>query len=148
MTRDQFKVHVAQSIEDSIINLEGKIGVQLPRRLAFCWMHDKLQVYRDKEIVEAITARVFVDAENIYPCVDLGPTKVLEDGSLLLTANRAGYAPRPFQMNWSGREGPFVLIYGGDFVKTSFHDGTMIMETVVPESLRNGTNTSWRTKPA
>jgi hypothetical protein len=140
MTRDQFKIHVAQSIEDSIVNLETKLGVKLPRELAFCWMHDKAHIYGGDEVIEAITAQVFVDPEHIYPCVDLGPTKVLDDGTLLVTAIRAGYPPAPFQKNWSGREGPFVLIYGGDFVKTSYRDGKATTDTVVPTCLQNRKN--------
>jgi hypothetical protein len=137
MTRDQFKIHVAQSIEDSIVNLEKKLGVQLPRELAFCWMHEKSPIYRGDEVIEAITAQVFVDSERIYPCVDLGPTKILDDGTLLLTAIRAGYPPAPFQKNWSSREGPFVLIYGGDFVRTSYKDGEVTMDTVIPTCLQD-----------
>lgn len=57
--------------------------------------------------------RVFVDEDHIYPCVDIGVGDLLEDGSLLIVASVAGYAPRSFGENWTGRKGPFIHIIGG-----------------------------------
>jgi hypothetical protein len=54
---------------------------------------------------------VFVDEQRIYPCVDLGVADLLDDGSLLIVGSVAGYAPRPFGHNWTGR-GPFVPVVG------------------------------------
>jgi hypothetical protein len=63
-----------------------------------------------------IIERVFIDEEHIYPCVDIGVGDILEDGSLLIVGNVAGYAPRSFGKNWTGREGPFVHIVGQPFL--------------------------------
>jgi hypothetical protein len=57
-----------------------------------------------------------VDEDHIYPCVDIGVGDLLEDGTPLIVANIAGYGPRPFQANWTGRDGPFVYILGQPFL--------------------------------
>jgi hypothetical protein len=117
MTRDEFKAHVASSIEASISRLEEILGVPLPRDIAFQWIFgDQQRVYGAAEAIEAITSQVYVDREHIWPCVDLGPHRILSDGKLLIIGSRSGHPPRPFQKNWTGREGPFVLMYGGDFI--------------------------------
>ena len=63
-------------------------------------------------IVEYITDQVFVDGEHLYPCVDIGVGDILDDRTVLISAHIAGYRPRPFQKNWTGRDGPFVYIIG------------------------------------
>jgi hypothetical protein len=57
-----------------------------------------------------------VDEEHIYPCVDIGVGDILADGSLLIVGSVAGYAPRPFGPNWTGRMGPFVHVVGQPFL--------------------------------
>ena len=59
---------------------------------------------------------MFVDEQRIYPCVDIGVGDLLEDGSPLIVASVAGYAPRAFGENWTGRRGPFIHIIGGPFL--------------------------------
>lgn len=137
MTRDEFKAHTIASLEDSIIRLEGIIGVALPRDLAFQWLTEPDSCYFDDEVIEGIVARVYVDEDHIWPCVDIGPSKILPDGRLLIVATRAGHPPRPFGMNWTGRMGPYVLVYGGDFVNLTFDaQGKPDMKTVIPTNLR------------
>jgi hypothetical protein len=60
--------------------------------------------------------RVFVDAEHIYPCVDIGVGDLQNDSSLLIIGSVAGYAPRAFGENWTGRKGPFIHIIGAPFL--------------------------------
>jgi hypothetical protein len=69
-----------------------------------------------ENIVEEIVARVFVDDEHIYPCVDIGVGDLLQDGTPLIAANVAGYPPGPFGKNWTGTDGPFIHIIGGSFL--------------------------------
>jgi len=57
-----------------------------------------------------------MNEEHIYPCVDIGVGDVREDGTLLIVGNVAGYAPRRFGKNWTGRDGPFVPIVGAPFL--------------------------------
>jgi hypothetical protein len=59
---------------------------------------------------------VYIDESHIYPCVDIGVGDLLEDGTPLIVASIAGYSPRPFQKNWTGRDGPFVRIVGAPFL--------------------------------
>ncbi len=133
MTRDEFKAHAITSVEDSITLLEGIIGVPLPRDLAFQWLTEPDRCYFDDEVIEGIVARVYVDEDHIWPCVDVGPSKIMPDGRLLIVATRAGHPPRPFGLNWTGRMGPFVLVYGGEFVNLTFdRQGKPDMKTVIP----------------
>ena len=137
MTRNEFKAHTLASVEDSITRLEGIIGVALPRNLAFQWLTEPDCCYFGDEVIEAIVARVYVDKDHIWPCVDIGPSKILPDGRLLIVATRAGHPPQPFGLNWTGRMGPFVLVYGGDFVKLTYdQQGKPDMKTVIPASLQ------------
>jgi hypothetical protein len=106
MKKEEFRAFIEKSIEDVIRHAEYMTGMKLPRTIAFQWLGRDSPIVR-KDIVEEILGRVFVTEEEIYPCVDLGPSEVL-DGTLLLQANIAGYSPRPFQKNWTGSDGPFV----------------------------------------
>ena len=111
MTRDEFKQFVADTLEAVIQLAEKETGKALPRKIAFKWFSQTSAPLREG-IVEHITDRVFIDGEHIYPCVDIGVGDILEDGAVLIHANIAGYGPRPFQKNWTGRDGPFVYIIG------------------------------------
>ncbi len=118
MDRETFTAFVQKTLEEVVELAEEKAQRTLPRRLAFQWLgKDKPRV--TKEIAEYIVERVFVDAEHIYPCVDIGVGDLLEDETVLIVGSVAGYAPRPFGKNWSDREGPFVQIVGAPFLARS-----------------------------
>jgi hypothetical protein len=111
MEREPFVVFVSQVIQDVILLAEEQTGQRLPRRVAFQWLgknHPRIT----QAIPEYIVQRVYIDSEHIYPCVDIGVGDLLEDGSLLIVANVAGYAPCTFRRNWTGRSGPFVYVVG------------------------------------
>jgi hypothetical protein len=111
MTRDGFKRFVAETLEAVIQLAERETGKSLPRKIAFRWFTQKSEPIREN-IVEHITERVFIDEEHIYPCVDIGVGDILDDGTVLIMANVAGYSPRPFGKNWHGEDGPFIHIIG------------------------------------
>jgi hypothetical protein len=115
VSREDFAAFVARTLEDVIRLAEEKGGKKLPRKPAFQWLGASHPVVRDN-IVEHILERVFVDEDHIFPCVDIGVGDVLEDGTPLIVANVAGYPPRAFGKNWTGRDGPFVRIVGGPFL--------------------------------
>jgi hypothetical protein len=109
MTREEFGKFVEKTVDEVIRIAEEKCGKALPRKYSFRWLGRSHPVV-EQNVVEHIVERVFVDEEHIYPCVDLGVADLLEDGSLLIVGNVAGYAPQPFGHNWTGREGPFVHV--------------------------------------
>lgn len=111
MTQDEFSQFVQEALDEVILIAENKCGKSLPRKCSFRWLGQSYPVVKEN-IVEHIVQRVFVDEEHIYPCVDLGVADLLEDGSLLIVGSVAGYSPRPFGHNWTGREGPFVPVVG------------------------------------
>ncbi|HXX20593.1 MAG TPA: hypothetical protein VEJ46_14415 [Candidatus Acidoferrum sp.] len=114
MNRQEFSSFVENALEETVQCAENLTGKSLPRKIAFCWLQD-WQAHAEpirSEIAEAITNRVYEDEQHIWPCVDLGVADLLPDGTLVIIANVAGYKPRPFQRNWTGREGPFVYIVG------------------------------------
>ena len=114
MTRTEFRSFVDRALNDAILLAEGYTGKLLPRRFAFRWLgHEELT---REGISDVIVSRVYIDEDHIYPCVDLGVGDLLEDGTPVIVANVAGYSPRPFQKNWTGREGPFVRIIGQPFL--------------------------------
>ena len=115
MNRQDFAAFVARTLDDVIQLAQEKCGKELSRKFAFLWLGSSHQVVREN-IVEHLVERVFVDEEHIYPCVDIGVGDVLEDGTLLIVGSVAGYAPRPFGKNWTGRDGPFVRIVGAPFL--------------------------------
>jgi len=114
MNREAFAAFVARTVDDVIQLAEEKCGKALSRKISFQWLGSHPVV--SENIVEHIVKRVFVNEEHIYPCVDIGVGDVLEDGTLLMVGNVAGYAPRRFGQNWTGRDGPFVRIVGGPFL--------------------------------
>lgn len=105
--KEEFRAFVEKAIEDVIRYAEFMTGMTLPRMIAFQWLGANKPIIREG-IVDEIVERVFVTENEIYPCVDLGPSEILNHGILLLKATVAGYTPRPFQKNWTGRDGPFV----------------------------------------
>src|SRR5580704_9565604 len=112
MTRDAFMLHIRERVEVSIQKCEQHVGHSLPRKLAFQWISPKgLRVA--EPIEEEICREVFLGPESIYPCVDIGPWQQ-EGDTLIIRAIRAGYAPAPFEKNWHGEDGPFILVRGGD----------------------------------
>lgn len=112
MKRENFKRFVEQTLENVIRYAEEETGKSLPRKIAFGWFHAKQSELVRNDIAEHITQRVYLDENNINPCVDIGVADILDDGTTLIWANIAGYSARPFQKNWTGREGPFVYIIG------------------------------------
>lgn len=115
MEREVFSLFVAKTLEEVIVLAEQKANQQISRKFAFQWL-GKGQPRVTENIVDYIVQRVFIDSEHIYPCVDIGVGDLLDDGSLLIVANVAGYAPCTFRTNWTGREGPFVHIVGQAFL--------------------------------
>jgi hypothetical protein len=115
MNREDFASVVAKTLEDVIQLAEKNCGKRLPRKIAFQWLGSSHPIV-SQDIVECIVGRVFVDEQHIFPCVDIGVGDVLADGTLLIVASVAGYRPRPFGKNWTGRDGPFVHIVGGPFL--------------------------------
>jgi hypothetical protein len=109
-TKAEFTALVERTLQEVIQFAEDYTGTILPRKMKFRWLDQDAVV--DEGIVEAIVNRVYVDPENIYPCVDIGVGDLAHDGSPIIVANVAGYSPKPFQKNWTGREGPFVFIIG------------------------------------
>jgi hypothetical protein len=95
---------------------EKRVGQQLPRRYCFNWIGAKTEPVPQEQVVEFITQYVYVDPEHIYPCFDIGVADMLDDGRLLLYGYRAGYSPRPWGKNWTGRDGPFVRVIGQKFL--------------------------------
>ena len=119
MTQEEFTEFVQSTLEGVLRQAEEHTGKKLPRRIAFCWLANWLrkrsEVIREG-IVEEIVRKTYVDEDHIYPCVDIGVGDLLEDGTPLIVASIAGYSPRPFQANWTGRDGPFVYILGQPFL--------------------------------
>jgi hypothetical protein len=114
MKRDDFAAFVESTIEAVIHLAEEKSGLQLQRSIAFRWLGRSHPIVTEN-IIDYIVKRVFVDEEHIYPCVDIGVGDVLEEGTLLIIGSIAGYAPRQFGKNWTGRDGPFIHIIGAPF---------------------------------
>jgi hypothetical protein len=115
MNRENFAAFVLKTLDEVVELAEQKANRKLSRRLAFQWLgKDKPRI--NEGIIEHIVERVFVDDEHIYPCVDIGVGDLLEDGTILIVGNVAGYPPRPFCKNWTDREGPFVHIVGAPFL--------------------------------
>ena len=110
MEREPFLAFVSKVINDVILLAEEQTGRTLPRRVSFQWLGKNPKITQD--IPEYILERVYVDAEHIRPCVDIGVGDLLDDGSILIVANVAGYAPCAFGRNWTGRSGPFVYVVG------------------------------------
>jgi len=115
MNREDFAALVARTLDDDIQLAEEKCGKELPRKIAFRWLGRSHPVVSEN-IVEHIVERVSVDEEHIFPSVDIGVGDILEDGTPLIVGSVAGYAPRPFGQNWTGRDGPFVRIVGRPFL--------------------------------
>ena len=113
-TKAEFTAFVERTLEEVIQLAEQHTQTVLPRRMKFRWLgHDALM---EEGIVDAIVNKVYLDPENIYPCVDIGVGDLSDDGSPIIIANIAGYSPKPFQKNWTGREGPFVFIIGQPYL--------------------------------
>jgi hypothetical protein len=116
MKESDFRKHIIEAIEDVIKFAEEKCGHPLSRKYTFQKLSklgtDELPMPQEK-VVDYLVSQTWVNESEIYPCYDLGVAGILPDGTLLLTGNRAGYTPRPWQKNWTGRDGPFVPVVIG-----------------------------------
>jgi len=117
VNREQFKTFVEETIENVIQFSEQYTGQQLPRPRKYCfrWLFNPDLVCDN--VSEVITRTVYEDEAHIHPCVDIGVGNLLDDGTLIIEASIAGYAPEPFGKNWTGREGPFVYVVGQTFIE-------------------------------
>jgi hypothetical protein len=110
MERQDFKSLVESTLQDVLAYAEETLGIRLPRQLAFRWLGSQEIVRTD--VVEAITSRVYVDRDDISPCVDIGPCEVLDGNTTLITGIVAGYPPAPFDQGHGrarqGHAGPFI----------------------------------------
>ena len=110
MEREAFKSLVESMLQDVVAYAEETLGIRLPRQLAFRWLGSQEVVRTD--VVEAITSRVYVDRDHIYPCVDIGSSEVLDGKTTLITGVVAGYPPAPFEQGHGrarqGHAGPFI----------------------------------------
>lgn len=113
-SKGEFTAFVRRTLKEVIQLAETHTRTVLPRKMKFRWLGQDALI--DEGIVEEIVNRVYVDEQNIYACVDIGVGDLADDGSPIIVANVAGYSPRPFQKNWTGREGPFVFIIGQPFL--------------------------------
>jgi hypothetical protein len=109
MTREEFSLFVEATLERAVQFAEQMSGRTLPRNHAFVWMCKDMEPIR-QGIVEEIVSKVFVDDEHIFPCVDIGVVSLLDDETVLVTANVAGYPATQFGKNWTGTDGPFIYI--------------------------------------
>lgn len=116
MSRERFAKFAEGTLEEALCLAERQSGKTLPRTIAFSWMGANEETIHEG-IVETIVDRVYIDEDHIYPCVDLGVGDLLDDGTPVIIANVAGYAPKPFGKNWTGREGPFVRMIGHAFME-------------------------------
>ena len=98
MDRETFRTFVEKTIEEVVALAEEQAKKKLPRKLAFQWL-GKGKPRVKENIVDHIMERVFIDEEHIYPCVDIGVADWLEDGTVLIIGNVAGYSPRQFGKN-------------------------------------------------
>lgn len=110
MTRDNFVAFTSATLEKAVALAEHACGRRLSRELCFRWLHSDSELVCSN-VAEYIAARVYLGPEEIYPCIDIGVGGVLDDGRTLIVARVANYAPRPFGSNWTGSDGPFVLMY-------------------------------------
>jgi len=117
MTHDDFKKHVEETIESLIQEAEKQAGRVLSRRYCFGYLKPSRVTVEQEQVVEHLTKQVFVDEQHIYPCFDLILGDILEDGRLLFVGYRAGFAPRPWQKNYTGRDGPFVRMMSQEFME-------------------------------
>ena len=69
-TKADFAAFVERTLEEVVQFAEEYAHTVLPRKLKFRWLGHDAQI--DDGIVEAIVGKVYVDPENIYPCVDIG----------------------------------------------------------------------------
>jgi hypothetical protein len=108
MTRKEFTVFVEQKLDELLRFTEEYTHTSLSRKIKFQWLGDKQLI--DEGIVETIVAKVWVDAEHIYPRVDLAVGELAADGSSVVVAHVPRYKPRPFYSSRIEREGPFVIL--------------------------------------
>jgi hypothetical protein len=116
MTREEFKMHVDQTIESIIQEAETRCGRSLGRRYCFGFTNPSRVHTEQENVSEFLANEVYVDEDHIYPCFDLILGDILEDGRLLFVGYRAGYKPRPWGKNHSGRDGPFVRMFNQRFL--------------------------------
>nr|WP_294862488.1 hypothetical protein [uncultured Fluviicola sp.] len=109
MTQPEFETFIEKTLEELKLAAEIHANMPLPDIGSFQWMREGDPIYRNRiDIVAAICKEVYIDPNNIYPCVDLHISYNEDKTALAVRGFIANYSPRPFQRGWSNRPGPFI----------------------------------------
>lgn len=109
MTQFEFKIFIEKTLDELKLAAEVHADKLLPEICSFQWMREGEPIHRTRDqIVDAICKEVYIDSDNIYPCVDLHINYSQDKTGLEIRGFRANYSPRPFQRGWSNRPGPFI----------------------------------------
>ncbi|WP_294671328.1 hypothetical protein [uncultured Fluviicola sp.] len=109
MTQPEFKKFIEKTLDELKLAAEIHANISLPDIGSFQWMREGAPIYRTRiDIIDAICKEVYIDPNNIYPCVDLQISYNKDKTALAVRGFIANYSPRPFQRGWSNRPGPFI----------------------------------------
>ena len=118
MKRDDFVNHVELTLKE-VLNVAQKHSLELlPQKLALRWMAEPNRIIKEN-IEEAITNKVYLGPDKIYPYVSIGVCEILSNRSTLIHAAIAQHKPRPFGRNIKGHLGPFDITLYSPFYETS-----------------------------
>lgn len=109
MILDDFKKHIDKTLDELKLYAEMHCDRKLSGEFEFDWTSNKNNIITKKDaIINEIARKVFLNDNEIYPCVDLIIEDVTKKGIIIFKAQIAGFRPRPFQKGWSNRPGPFI----------------------------------------
>ncbi len=109
MTKNEFIKHVEKTLSELKLYAELHSGKELPNDFEFEWRLAKKLIAVGKEnVIKLIADKVYLNENEIYPCVDLIVEKITKDNRIYISGRIAGLQPTKFGKGWSNRPGPFI----------------------------------------
>jgi hypothetical protein len=119
MTRVDFEKFIDKTLNEIILFTELHTKESNLKEIEFQWLTKESPVFKDRqEIINAIAAKVYIDVDKIYPCVDLQVLEIRAN-TIVLKAWIANFDPRPFGKGWSNRPGPFIYLINAAIIHPS-----------------------------
>jgi hypothetical protein len=116
MNREDFEIITKGTISDLVSWASLYLRVVLPNEKVVLVGHDEVLGDGIESAVDYLVKVVYFGPNEIKPCIDLTVID-FDETTAYIRYSPAGYAPRPFGLNWQGGVGPYIKCICGKLLK-------------------------------
>ncbi|PWG04026.1 hypothetical protein [Polaribacter aquimarinus] len=134
MKLKEFKIHIEKTLAELKLYAELHSGEKLPNDFDFEWrFSEKIKASGKKNVIELIAEKVYINENEIYPCVDLFVERITTENRILVSGRIAGFPPKKFGKGWSNRPGPFIYGIGNGISTKKVNSNTKEFKNMLYE---------------